>query len=108
MNGKTYSGSDEVILEFHEHFRSLSTFDKSVHKEIRYHQEVEVVNKYITEMSKEELILPVTEEEITASIASINKRKSADFHNSTIEHILHASENIITVLTHILNSIFLE
>jgi hypothetical protein len=52
-------------------------------------------------MSKEELILPVTEEEITALIASINKRKSADFHNSTIEHILHAGENIITVLTHI-------
>ena len=108
VNGKTYSGYDEVILEFQEHFRSLSTFDKSVHKEIRYYQEVEVVNKYITEMSKEELILPVTEEEITASIASINKRKSADFHNLTIEHILHAGENIITVLTHILNSIFLE
>jgi hypothetical protein len=71
VNGKTYSGYDEVILEFQEHFRSLSTFDKSVHKEIRYHQEVEVVNKYITEMSKEELILPVTEEEITTSIASI-------------------------------------
>jgi hypothetical protein len=30
-------------------------------------------------MSKEELILPVTEEEITTAIASINKRKSADF-----------------------------
>jgi hypothetical protein len=25
-----------------------------------------------------------------------------------IEHILHAGENIITALTHILNSIFLE
>jgi hypothetical protein len=34
VNGKTYSGSDEVILGFQEHFRSLSTFDKSVHKEI--------------------------------------------------------------------------
>jgi hypothetical protein len=44
-------------------------------------------NKYITEMSKEELILPVTEEEITTAIASINKRKSADFHSLTIEHI---------------------
>jgi hypothetical protein len=38
----------------------------------------------------------------------INKRKSADFHNLTIEHILHAGENITTVLKHILNSIFLE
>jgi hypothetical protein len=35
-------------------------------------------NKYITEMSSEELILPVTEEEITTAIASINKRKWAD------------------------------
>ena len=60
VNGKTYSGSDEVILGFQEHFRSLSTFDKSVHKEIRYHQQVEMENKYITEMSKEELILPIT------------------------------------------------
>ena len=60
VNGKTYSGSDEVILGFQEHFRSLSTFDKSVHKEIRYHQQVEMENKYITEMSIEELILPVT------------------------------------------------
>ena len=58
-------------------------------------------NKCITEMSKEELILPVTDEEITTAIASINKRKSADFHNLTIEHILHAGENIITVLTQI-------
>jgi hypothetical protein len=41
--------------------------------------------------------LPVTDEEITTAIASINKRKSADFHNLTIEHILHAGENIITV-----------
>jgi hypothetical protein len=108
VNGKTYSGSDEVLLGFQEHFRSLSTFDKSAHKEIRYHQQVEMENKYITEMSKEELILPVTEEEITTAIASINKRKSADFHSLTIKHILHAGENIITVLTHILNSIFLE
>jgi hypothetical protein len=38
-------------------------------------------NKYITEMSKEELILLVTEEEITTAVASINKRKSADFHS---------------------------
>ena len=52
--------------------------------------------------------MPVTEEEITTAIASINKRKSADFHSLTIEHILHVGENIITVLTHILNSIFLE
>jgi hypothetical protein len=29
VNGKTYSGSGEVILGFQEHFRSLSTFDKS-------------------------------------------------------------------------------
>ena len=108
VNGKTYSGSDEVILGFQEHFRSLSTFDKSAHKEIRYHQQLEMENKYITEMSKEELILLVTEEELTTAVASINKRKSADFHSLTIEHIVHAGENIITVLTHILNSIFLE
>jgi hypothetical protein len=49
-----------VILGFQEHFRSFSTFDKSAHKEIRYHQQVEMENKYITEMSKEELILLVT------------------------------------------------
>jgi hypothetical protein len=42
-------------------------------------------------MSKEELILPVTEEEITASIASINKRKSADFHNLQAELLFPAS-----------------
>ena len=61
-----------TLLGFQEHFRSLSTFDKSVHKEIRYHQQVEMENKYITEMSKEELILPVTEEEITTPLNSIH------------------------------------
>jgi hypothetical protein len=50
----------------------------------------------------------IFKEEITTAIASINKRKSADFHSLTIEHILHAGENIITVLTHILSTIFLE
>jgi hypothetical protein len=44
-------------------------------------------NKYITEMSKEELILPVAEEEITTAIASINKRKSADLHNLGTDHL---------------------
>jgi hypothetical protein len=36
VNGKIYSGSDEVILGFQEHFRSLSTFDKSTHQETSY------------------------------------------------------------------------
>jgi hypothetical protein len=46
VNGKTYSGSDEVLLGFQEHFRSLSTFDKSAHKEIRYHQQVMKVSRF--------------------------------------------------------------
>ena len=60
MNGKTYSRSDEIILRLQEHFRSLSTFDQSLYKENRYNQQVEMENKCITEMSKEELILPIT------------------------------------------------
>jgi hypothetical protein len=54
-------------------------------------------NKYITEMSKEKLIFPVTEEEIKTAIASINKSKSADFHSLTIEHILNEKNILISV-----------
>ena len=44
--------------------------------------------------------------ELEKSIKSINKGKSADIYNITIEHIINTGEQMITILLQIVNAIF--
>ena len=40
----------------------------------------------VNEMTKNQPIQPITEKELKDAINSINRRKSADYYNITIEH----------------------
>ena len=84
-----------------QHLVSLSTTSK-------WNSKFSALMKCINELTKKAVHTPITEKEVSTAINSINKRKSADIHNLTIEHVLHAGKDIVTVLTYIINNIFKE
>jgi hypothetical protein len=43
-------------------------------------------------MTKNQPIQPITEKELKDAINSINRRKSADYYNITIEHFLYSED----------------
>jgi len=91
---------------FKEHFSNLATLDKNQFHGNKYHQLVEKEILYINEMTKNQPIQPITEKELKDAINSINRRKSADYYNITIEHFLHSEDQIISILLLLINNIF--
>ena len=57
-------------------------------------------------MTKNQPIQPITEKELKDAINSINRRKSADYYNITIEHFLYSEDQIISILLLLINNIF--
>ena len=47
-----------------------------------------------------------SESPATYAINSINRRKSADYYNITIEHFLYSKDQIISILVLLINNIF--
>jgi hypothetical protein len=106
MNSITYSGQNEVIQGIKEHFSKLATLDKNQLHRNKYHQLVEKEIVYINEMTKNQPIQPITEKELKDAINSINRRKSADYYNITIDHFLYSEDQIISILLLLINNIF--
>jgi hypothetical protein len=92
VNSITYSGQNEVIQGFKEHFSKLATLEKKQFHGNKYHQLVEKEIVYINEMTKNQPIQPITEKELKDAINSINRRKSEDYYNITIEHFLYSED----------------
>jgi hypothetical protein len=63
-------------------------------------------NLIIESLVQNQEYAPVTQEEGSQAIKYINKGKSADYHGLTIEHILFSGNNMINLLTSLLNKIF--
>ena len=57
-------------------------------------------------MTKNQPIQPITEKELNDAINSINRRKSADYYNITIEHFLYSEDHIISILLLLINNVF--
>ena len=57
-------------------------------------------------MTKNQPIQPITEKELKDAINSINRRKSADYYNITIEHFLYSEDRIIFILLLLIINIF--
>ena len=63
-------------------------------------------NLIIESLVQNQKYAPVTQEEVSQAIKYINKGKSADYLGLTIEHILFSGNNMINLLTSLLNKIF--
>ena len=104
VNGETYSGKENVLQGFTEHFRQLATNNQN--NESEYHRKIEQEIQLINQLVKNKAIPVATLSELEKSIKSINTGKSADIYNITIEHIINAGEQMITILLQIVNAIF--
>ena len=104
VNGETYSGKENVLQGFTEHFRQLATNNQN--NESEYHRKIEQEIQLINQLVKNKAIPAATISELEKSIKSINTGKSADIYNITIEHIINAGEQMITILLQIVNTIF--
>ena len=88
VNGETYSGKENVLQGFTEHFRQLATNNQN--NESEYHRKIEQEIQLINQLVKNKAIPVATISELEKSIKSINTGKSADIYNITIEHIINA------------------
>jgi hypothetical protein len=99
-----YSGKENVLQGFTEHFRQLATNNQN--NESEYHRKIEQEIQLINQLVKNKAIPVATISELENSIKSINTGKSADIYNLTIEHIINGGEQMITILLQIVNAIF--
>ena len=104
VNGETYSGKENVLQGFTEHFRQLATNNQN--NESEYHRKIEQEIQLINQLVKNKAIPVATISELEKSIKSNNTGKSADIYNITIERIINAGEQMITILLQIVNAIF--
>jgi hypothetical protein len=71
-----------------------------------YHRKIEQEIQLIIQLVKNKAIPVATLSELEKSIKSINTGKSADIYSITIEHIITAGEQMITIILQIVNTIF--
>ena len=95
-----------MLKGFYSHFEALATFNRQDKIDTLYHNVVDDDNLIIESLVQNEEYAPVTQEEGSQAIKYINKGKSADYHGLTIEHILISGNNMINLLTSLLNKIF--
>ncbi|CAG2232072.1 unnamed protein product [Mytilus edulis] len=106
VNGHCYTGDENILAGFKEHFRTLATYDENINIDNDYHQNVEHEILIINQLVKGKNIPDASREEFSNAIKKINKGKSADYYGITIEHIVNAGEIIVILLQSIINEIF--
>ncbi|VDI66187.1 Hypothetical predicted protein [Mytilus galloprovincialis] len=106
VNGQCYTGDENILAGFKEHFRKLATYDENINIDNDYHQNVEHEIHIINQLVKGKNIPDASREEISNTIKNINKGKSADYYGITIEHIVNAGEIMVILLQNIIHEIF--
>ena len=105
VNGKQYSGIDEMIVGFREHFSNLANpVDDSRYKE-DYHKTVLLETKQIKQLVQDKDVEPVTLEELKNAMGNINRRKAPDYYGLTIESLLNGGQELHVAILNLLNSI---
>ena len=104
----TYRTDDEILQGWRQHFGDLAKqsdnprFDEQ-YKRVVERELAEIID--ICEASKGDYS-PVAEDEVEKALNSLNKGKAADIFGLTTEHLACASNELIPVLTALLNCIF--
>ena len=101
-NGNDYKEEEKVVKAFQDHFRKLTTFSLQGKIYLPYHNMVEEDIETLDELARNRNVTAVSADEITKAIKSINKGKSADFHGITIEHIIFAGSELLTLFINII------
>jgi hypothetical protein len=108
VGDNTYTGQNEIIDGFREHFEVLMNPEggKNELKDRDYHTNVDFECLLIAEIARAKDIPPATTNELQKAIKSINRGKSADIYGITIEHLIYAGGNMEDLILRLINSIF--
>ena len=102
-----YIGEENILAGFKRHFQKLSSSEETNNQEdAHYHRHIEYEIQIITEIVKDKNIPAATSQELKDAIKSINKGKSPDIYDITIEHIVHAGNELNEHLLNLINVIF--
>ncbi|CAG2245583.1 unnamed protein product [Mytilus edulis] len=81
VNGHCYTGDENILAGFKEHFRTLATYDENINIDNDYHQNVEHEIHIINQLVKGKNIPDASMEEISNAIKNINKGSKNDAGN---------------------------
>jgi hypothetical protein len=108
VGDNTYTGQNEIIDGFREHFEVLVNPEggKNELKDRDYHTNVDFECLLTAEIARAKDIPPATTNKLQKAIKSINRGKSADIYGITIEHLIYAGGNMEDLILRLINSIF--
>ena len=102
-------GNKDILTGWHQHFNQLATptqetdfdtyYKKLTEMEIR---EIRILCQKINAESHSN----ISQNEVLFAIKSLNKGKSPDVYNICAEHLSHGTENIVPILTELLNNMW--
>ena len=107
VGNNCYSGEENILEGFQHHFQKLASAEETcTQNDPTYHQNVEYEIQLINNLVHGKSIQPATVQELQNATKSLNKGKSADIYDITIEHITQAGDSLEPPLLKMINIIF--
>lgn len=100
-----YRSQDDILSGWRQHFKQLATPTNESCFDTDHRRLTEMELREIKALCQNpnDSELPISEEEVLSAIKSLNKGKSADIYNISAEHLAFGADNVVPVLTKLLN-----
>ena len=105
-NEKIAENSEDILLMWRDHFHELSNPDGRQDFDYEKLNLSKVQNKIIEQLEKGKVkIDPIEDEEIIHAVKNLKNGKSPDIDGITAEHYKNAIEELMPVISHVLNTV---
>ena len=92
---------------WHQHFERLATPQDSPNFDQKYQKLVDLeFNEIVDICQYNNNFIPITSQEVTKAIKSLNTGKSCDIFNIKAEHFIYAIEAVTPILVNLFNNMF--
>ena len=100
-----YRNEQDILSDWHHHFEQLVTPTSETCFDINYRTLTEMELREIRTLyrNSNDSESPISKKEVLSAIKSLNKGKSADIYAICAEHLSYGADNIVPVLTELLN-----
>ena len=103
-------GNKDILTGWHQHFNQLATPTQETDFDTDYEKltemEIREIRILCQKMNGPESRSNISQNEVLSAIKSLNKGKSPDVYNICAEHLSHGTENIVPILTELLNKMW--
>ncbi|XP_021366488.1 uncharacterized protein LOC110458857 [Mizuhopecten yessoensis] len=107
VNNNVYSEPLEILDQWEKHFQQLATRPETNNQDLTREKLSKIQNDIImeTELSKDEKIQVITENEVETAIRNLNSGKAMDANGISAEHLKYAGHELTTALTQTFNKL---